>query len=159
LGLHVIPESVRDAGGNVIPANNPLDAKVQVPPAKRPASEHLQAVCAAASQVTQSLIQCGAVYSANQGNWWEEAFAAPGGAFEWGAGGETAREALIDLFTKLGTTFSWRLHCANPSTGDRACIMNVERVFVAKPDGKRGFTAVPLMYDRCPACAPPAQAR
>jgi hypothetical protein len=156
LGLHVIPKTLRDAAGNIIAARNPLDAVVSVPTATRAAPGHLLALCAAISRVAELQLQCGSFYQARQPSWGTEAFAAPGGAFEWGVGLTSARDALVDLLSKLTTTFSWRLRCASPLSGDHVCVLDVSRVQIAKPDGKGGLTARPLLYDRCPTCTPPA---
>ena len=51
LGLHVIPETMRDADGKIVSAKNPFDAVVRVPADVRSAQGHLDALCAATSQL------------------------------------------------------------------------------------------------------------
>lgn len=137
LGLHVIPETLRDSAGKIVNAENPMDAVVDVPVARRSAVDHLSVVCLAASRVAALALRCGALSPALQGNLWNNWFEAPGGPFEWGARGVSARDALVNLFSRLRMEFSWRLRCANPSTGNHACALSVEPVQTARPGGPR----------------------
>jgi hypothetical protein len=155
-GLHIVPETVRDPSGSIVRANNPLDTVVDIPVAARSAEQHLDAVCATASRLARLQLQCGTSAWGNEARWWKQAFAAPVDMLEWGGSAISARDALIDLFSRLNTTLSWRLRCANPTTGDHVCVLTVEPVQVAKPDGKGGLSVTRLLNDRCPTCAPPA---
>ena len=60
----------------------------------------------------------------------------------------SARDALIDLLSQAATSFSWRLYCANPATGDRVCVVNLETVQVAKADSTGALRIGRLEYDR-----------
>jgi hypothetical protein len=176
-GLHFIPETMRDAGGNVVPADNPLSAVVDVPVASRTFTDHLEALCATVRKAAGRRVSCGWVSLNNESDWGESLFAAPGGdlpsvlphspgpwifakggRFEWGSAGMSARDALIVLFARSATTFSWQFRCASPWSADRACVLTVDRVRVAKPDGRGNTTIETLQYDRCPQCAPLRQA-
>jgi hypothetical protein len=72
--------------------------------------------------------------------------------FEWGAKDVVARDALIDLLDRSGTTLSWRLVCGPPDYG--FCVLNMAPVS-APGMGIHGRT---LFLDRCANCRPaPAQ--
>jgi hypothetical protein len=170
-GLHVIPETVRDAGGVSVAAKNPLDSIVTIPTASRTASGHFEAICAAATQAAALRLECAAVGLSD--NWFERLFGAPGGsvnwaaphsagaqggALEWGASGMSVRDALIDLLNHAATTFTWRFYCQpGAQASDRFCVVNLARVQVAKPDAKGNTEVQTLEFDRCKQCAAPSQ--
>jgi len=157
-GLHLIPETVRDAGGVAAAAKNPLDSIVTVPKGARTASGHFVAICAAAGRAAVLPLQCSI---AGLDNWLERLFGAPGGtvdwaaphsasaeggALDWGASGVSARDALIDLLSHSATTFTWRLYCQPGAKASDFCVVNLMRV-------------QSLEFDRCKDCATPAQGR
>jgi hypothetical protein len=148
-GLHIAPEAFRDAKGLPAASKSALDATVSIPTAVRSVSDSLGSICASASPAAGVKIVCSAV--AINEDWYKKLFAAPGGTLEWGAAGMSARDALIDLFDRSATTFSWRLYCG-PS--DQTCVLNVTPVQVAKTDSQGKLKAQRLEYDRCRQCAP-----
>jgi hypothetical protein len=131
----------------VASSGNPLDGLVTVPRAVRTASGHLVTLCAAATQAAGRNIECVAI-GLNNDDWYRRLLAVPGGAMEWGANGVSARDALIDLLSQAATSFSRRLYCANPETGDRVCVVNLDTVKVAKADSTGALGILRLDYDR-----------
>lgn len=153
LGLHIIPDTVRDAGGIPAAAKNPLDIQVTIPRATRTASDHFLAICAALSPASSMRVDCLAV-GLNE-DWYEKLFAAPGGTLEWGASGMNARDALIDLLDHSATTFSWRLLCGAPGAFDgHSCSLNLDPIRFAKTAADGSIKVERLEYDRCNSCAP-----
>ncbi len=57
-GLHIVPMQVHDERGQFVPARNPLDASVDVPPQERTATEHFKALCAALGSFFGMEIHC-----------------------------------------------------------------------------------------------------
>jgi hypothetical protein len=152
LGLHIIPTQFRNADGKLSSGGALLDAYIQIPEARRMASDHLQALRDAVTASTgTSLEQSG-------NDKWLDQFYAAGGlvppkfaakvlteeerkpySFVWGATVMTARNALISLLDSSATTLSWRLLCqpsAKPE--NRSCVLNVVplQVPAVSADGK-----------------------
>jgi len=152
-GLHIIPDMVRGADGNLGFARSPLDANIAIPRAVRTATAHLGSICDAAAPLADVTLVCSAA-GFNE-DWFEKLFAAPQGKLEWGSSGTSARDALLDLLGGSATTFSWRLNCVPGAPHGQYCVLNVVPIPVLKPD-RQGIVRVGrLEYDRCSTCAPP----
>lgn len=159
VGLHIVPETIRDVNGEPVPAKNPLDSIVNIPAAARTASSNLKSICDAVTQSVGMRVNCLTTGFGGDGDWYERLFAAPGGnlgdasfggqhtggSIAWGAASVSARDALDDLLGRSATTFSWAFSCQGAARpADRVCWLILTRV------GS-------LAYDRCPQCAPPAR--
>ena len=164
--LQIVPAQARDESGALKPAGSLLDTVVSVPILSRSASEHLIALCQAVSSASGVTLE--ASVSASPGDGFNRFFAANGyilpgdlrpvGAtltdddlrpyilFDWGAPAETAREALLDLMNRAGTTMSWRLLCRQVGG---PCALGVQAVFAPS---RYGTTMLSL--DRCTNCRP-----
>jgi len=163
--LQIVPSQVRDESGALKPAGSLLDTIVSVPVLSRSASEHLIALCQAVSSASGVTLEPNV--SASPGDSFNQAFAANGYIlpghlrptsaplndddlrpyilFDWGAPAETAREALLDLMNRAGTTLSWHLRCQHGGH----CQLGM--VTVGAP-GRNGTTMLSL--DRCTNCRP-----
>jgi hypothetical protein len=157
LGLHLVPDQVRRADGNLAPARNALDAVLSMPITLASPSQHLMNLCAELSAATGARI----VFAAPSGNYRLEQIYMPNGhngrigsredlTVAWGAEGITAREALINLLEPSATTLGWHFICqAGP-----ACFIQVDalKLGVAMPNGQTGWKA--MLYDRCTVNCP-----
>lgn len=155
-GLHIVPIQVRDDRGLFVPARNPLDAGVDVPPQERSVTEHFKALCTALGSFFGMDIRYfdGNAFI-NNTSLFEQRFAAQPARFTWGTNGLTARDAVIALLERSATTYSWQLRCEDGATPkDRSCVLNITQVEVTVTDRAGHSFNTTLQYDRCPKCAP-----
>jgi hypothetical protein len=154
IGLHLIPEQVRDAGGKLSHARNALDTVLNMPVAMRTPSMHLAALCNELSAATRAQI-----IFMGPGAYSLEHIYMPNGhngrrgskedlTVAWGAQGISAREALINLLEPSATTLNWHFICRDGED----CFLQIGAIQfnVAMPDGQTGVTE--LLYDRCTNC-------
>lgn len=166
MGVHIVPARVAGTDGQLAPSVNILDSVITVPPARRTPTEHFAALCAALTvssgvaiplNFNWGLAPLETLFLPNgnmppRGPW----TAAQGDslAFEWGAPGVPAQEALISLLGSSSTTLSWELRCrAGEGRQGRTCILSVVTISLAQtlPNGSIAV-GPPLLYDRCTNC-------
>ena len=129
-----------------------MDSQVEVPAENRTPLEHLEALAKAAGtaagiRVFGSNAYVNAYFGVNQ-------YLAPMGgyrpedrqylAFDWGAKGTTAREALVSLLSRSCSTLTWRANCKHNALreGENGCFWNVIAVMTGEPPHA-------LQCDRC----------
>lgn len=161
LGLHMIPDVVRNSDGIMKPAVNPLDLAINVSIEKRLPSEHFEAICAALSEEIGIEIKPNAQFL-NQ-------HYVPNGRYvpkdydrsergkyciAWGTeGNQKARDAILSLIKGSGTTLTWRLmFVSSAAPEDRFWVFNLLplKIIVVDRDGREQRTI--LEYDRCNQC-------
>lgn len=173
--LNIVPVEVRDESGVFNPAGSLLDTQISVPVASRTASEHLLALCQAVTSANRDRITLQRNANPSPGDAFNGFFAANGyilrGSlraaddpvddsyqrpyilFNWGTPLTTARQALVDLMTRSGTTMTWHLDCG---WGLDTCWLNMLPVWVsAGPHGEW----VLANLDRCHDCRPIPRAK
>lgn len=167
--LQIIPSEARDQTGAFRPAGSLLDTIVTVPVVSRTPSEHLLALGQAITSANPEHFTVQPNTEAKVGSPFDQEFAANGyllrGSLraegepltddderpyiltEWGIAGVTAREALMDLLGRSGSTLTWRLKC---EPAGRTCYLNVQPLMVTGANGLMRVQA----FDRCKNCRP-----
>jgi len=175
-GLHILPDSVRDASGKWVPATTPLDTRITMTRASRTAFEHVEALCQAVAQAFGVVVEPygdrvfaglfaanGIVPPKNEGIPYDMNGPVPvlplekkrPYMFEWGAANATAREALVSLLDQSATTMTWRMDCVpNPVRAKTSCLLSLLplEVTVTCADGRPCRQT--LTFDRCTKCPP-----
>ena len=152
LGLHIVPDQVHGASERFEPARNMLDAYIAVPSEQRSASQHVLAIIAAVAATTGVQFKYGL---GNPDSIFGRDFAAEPTQFMWGTTGSVARDALVDLFDRSATTFSWVLNCqAGTQPKDRYCGFFPDPIVIPTvlDNGKVDRRAI--LFDRCAKCPP-----
>jgi hypothetical protein len=172
LWLGIVPAQIRDESGAFVPAGSLLDTVISVPVGSRIPSEHLIALCQAVNTASHASMALKPNVGPSPGDWFNGYFAANGymlrGSlrapgeplnddderpyilFEWGTQPTTARQALVDLMTRAGSTMSWHLDCGAGAVAEDTCVLNMEGLRIATHGGRGAFTT--LMFDRCNNC-------
>jgi hypothetical protein len=154
LGYHIVPVQAHDERGALVPVSSILDSRVAVAVQERTAGAHLRALASAVTAATG--INVGLGGQGDPGGFDRLFRARPSSGFAWGVGSMVARDALVELFDRSATTFSWRLFCQASSARaeDLRCALNLSLIEVAVtgPDGQPAMRV--LRFDRCGDCPP-----
>jgi len=149
LGYHIVPVQAHDEGGRLVATNNILDQLITVPSEARTARGHLLAFGEAVNKTLPIPLIISAVPGRPSG--FDDAFRAKPGEFTWGIQNLTAREALIDLFDRSASSFSWQLKCqSSAQLGDRFCALNVGLLEIEEMDSEGKPQKRVLAFDRMP---------
>lgn len=141
LGLHLIPDRVRDHSGRFVKAIPFLDTSISIPVEARTPSGHVRAICNAINASSAIAVELHFIpqylddyfsqehisrFPSNEE--WERI------SFLWGVDQMAARDALIDLLERSATTMTWRLLCDTQAY----CALNVLPITVRymRSDGK-----------------------
>jgi len=137
-GMHIVPRQMHNAQGELVAANNLLDAPISVPPALRMPSEHFQALCDAVTAQGSGALRF--FYKGLDIAFEPNGLRPPKAAAElltakekepysmvWGASDMPAREALLRLIDLSATKWTWYLLC-HPSAKPehRFCVLNMD---------------------------------
>jgi hypothetical protein len=151
MGLHLIPDQVRDRNGRFIEATPFLDTVISIPVEKRTPSGHVRAICNAisASSATGIELHSFPQFLDNYFSWERiSRFPTDGElgkiSFSWGADQMAARDALIDLLEGSATTLTWRLYC----DAQAHCALNVLPIEASYIDSNGGVFRRPLFHDK-----------
>jgi hypothetical protein len=182
VGLHIVPMQARDAAGNWIAAHSPLDQLITIPPQERTVEDHMEAFITAVSLANQIDYRFVTAWAKpfSMSAFFSQAAAAtvndvlthpiqtepgkytrpPLGAaarFNWGTkGAVSARDALIDLFGRSETSFSWSSGCRfTQGTRKIQCELLVSGMKVAVTPVNGPPVYKQLLYDRCVKCSTP----
>jgi hypothetical protein len=171
LGLHILPAEYHNMKGMLVPAKSILDAYVNVPAGMRMASEHLRAICESVKAATGVKLDppftaLDYFYAANglkpprNASIMLEAKEKEQYSFVWGISGVTAREAVLSLFERSATTFSWWMLCDPPIFGPKlwGCALNVSPLHV-RVTGEDGTVRIGSGYALFDRTAPPPAKR
>lgn len=131
-----------------------LDTSISIPTSARTPEDTIAAIATSIRQIKG--IKVGVDFAAAFG--FKELFSGkkgPASQIVWGADGVTARDALVDLFSKSRTTFIYEFDCQPAAANEpEFCILspNLIRVKTVGADG-RPLTRV-IQFDRQPSDGP-----
>jgi len=149
LGYHIVPVQARDESGRLGAAESILDRVITVPGEARTAEGQLNAIGEAVNDTLPIRLVISAVPAKVHG--FDSAFRAKPEEFEWGIQNLSARDALIDLFDRSASSFSWHLMCqASVQLVDRFCALNVGLLAIDEIDSEGKPQKRVLVFDRTP---------
>jgi hypothetical protein len=149
LGYHIVPVQAHDESGRLGVTSSILDRVITVPGEARTARGHLLTIGEAVNKTLPIRLIISAVSASPRG--FDDAFRAKPGEFTWGIQNLPAREALIDLFNRSATSFSWQLKCqSSAQLGDRFCVLNVGLLEVEEIDSEGKPQKRVIAFDRMP---------
>jgi len=123
--MHVIPTTIKNSEGRLVPQESVLDTIISLPAEERTAERKLESICLAISRATNIGVVVGAIPT----NWFYQHID------QQGATNQKARDVLANMFETMAedseVNLSWRLFYG---PGDKRYVLNVH--WVSKRDGK-----------------------
>jgi len=122
--MHVIPTTIKNSEGQLVPQESVLDTIISLPAEERSAEQKLESVCSAISRATNIGVVVGTIPT----NWFYRY------RDQQGAASQKARDVLVNMFETMikdsGANLSWRLFYG---PGEKRYVLNVH--MVSKRDG------------------------
>jgi hypothetical protein len=99
--MHVIPTSIKNSVGVLVPQGSVLDTIISLPAEERSVYEKIESICAAISRASNIPVELGRIPD----NWFRRE------RDQQGANGQRARDILVNTFEKMDheTNLSWQL--------------------------------------------------
>ncbi len=151
MGLHLIPDQVRDRNGRFAEATPFLDTLISIPVETRTPSEHVRAICDAINASSATGIELhsfvpylDAYFSRERISRFPTDSELEKISFSWGVDQMVARDALIGLLEGSATTLTWRLLC----DAQAYCALNVVAIEVTYMESNGRVFRKPLFHNK-----------
>jgi hypothetical protein len=122
--MHVIPTTMKNAEGALVPHESALDTIISLPEEDRTVEQKMAAICEAVSRVSLTRVELGSYPT----NWFIQSLD------RQGATNQKARDVLVDTFESMTreseTRLSWRMYYG---PGYKRYVLNIH--WVSKPKG------------------------